>query len=217
MHYDKAPSIKTVIFDFGGVFTTSPMALAKTFATDAGVDPEGLMDIMLGDYGVESDHPWQRVERGELPLDEARTWARLETKHRLGVEIDPHDMMGQLMSEPVREPMLALVRDLRDAGNTVGLLTNNAKELRHQWGSLADWPSLFDAVVDSSEAGLRKPSPEAFALALQRCGEGDASRALMVDDFEQNVAGARSIGMHAVLVAEDPAPAVAEIRELVLR
>ncbi len=212
-----ASPIETVIFDFGGVFTTSPLAHVRHHAGEAGVDPAALVELMLGGYGNESEHPWQRVERGELALEECRIWARLESKRRFGIEIDPMEVMAPLMAEPVREAMIELVAELGQKGVTLGLLTNNARELRSTWGSLAEWDELFDQVIDSSEVGVRKPSPEAFQLALDRCDQSDAGRALMVDDFPENIAGARALGLAGVLVDEDPAPAIARIRELVLR
>ena len=206
---------ETVIFDLGGVFTGSPLAAARNAARQRGVDAESLIDVMIGRYGEESDHPWQRVERGELPLQEARRWVLAETKRRLGVEIDPMEVMAPLMAEPPRESMVRLAQSLRGRGLTLGLLTNNARELRSEWASLLDWESLFDEIIDSSEVGVRKPDPAAFLLALERCGQVDPERALMVDDFEVNVEGARAIGMKAVLVGEDPQPAIAEIEEMV--
>ncbi len=212
----RPPSIRTVVFDFGGVFTESPIAAARQAAIRRGVDPEALIELMLGDYGRDSDHPWQRVERGELSLDEVRIWACVETKRQFGVEIDPMDVMEALMEAPIRPCMVQLVEDLRSHGLNTALLTNNAKELRKHWEGLADWASLFHAVVDSSQIGVRKPSPEAFRFALDGCREADPTRALMIDDFTVNVIGAESIGMHGVLVGEDPAPAIASIRQLVL-
>jgi HAD superfamily hydrolase (TIGR01509 family) len=53
----------------------------------------------------------------------------------------------------------------------------------------------FDAVVTSAEAGVPKPEPNAFLLALERL-EVAASRALHVGDEEADERGARAAGMH---------------------
>jgi putative hydrolase of the HAD superfamily len=212
---DNNTSIRTVIFDFGGVFTVSPIQMAREAAELAGIDPDGFIDFMLGSYAEESDHPWQRVERGEIALEDCRTWARLETKRSFGVEMDPLDVMGSLMTSPVRSAMVDLVHELRDAGLGTGLLTNNAREMRGAWGKLADWDTMFDAIIDSSEAGVRKPSATAFNLALERCGEVDPARAIMIDDFATNIAGAEAVGMVGVLVGEDPTDAISRVREMV--
>jgi len=212
-----ANHITTAVFDFGGVFTASPLGLAREAAIQAGVDPDQLIALMLGDYGAESNHPWHRVERGEMSLDDARTWARAETMHRLGVEFDPMVVMAPLMSGKPRVEMVDLVSELRSAGVTTALLTNNAKELRPFWTALADWDSLFDHIVDSSEIGVRKPAHGAFLLALERCGTADPASAVMIDDFQVNLDGAAAVGMQTRLVEEDPTEAIAAIRQLVLR
>ena len=72
---------------------------------------------------------------------------------------------------------------------------------------------LFDDVVDSSAVGMRKPNPAIYELALARLGVTDTSRSVFLDDFEPNVAAARALAMHGILV-EHPDPAMAELRRL---
>jgi HAD superfamily hydrolase (TIGR01509 family) len=177
-------SIHAAVFDFGGVFTESPLRAARMAAEAAGVSPSGLIDLMMGDYGLDSDHPWQRVERGETSLDDYRTWVRAETLRRLGVEIDSVDVMLHLMTAPV-------------------------------WQAQADWPSMFDAIIDSGEIGCRKPAPDAFGAAIDALGVTDPGSALMIDDFEVNAEGARASGMRAVLVDADPTDAIKAARSAV--
>jgi HAD superfamily hydrolase (TIGR01509 family) len=62
---------------------------------------------------------------------------------------------------------------------------------------------------------VRKPDPAIFRAALERLDVGDPARAIFLDDFPGNVAAARVLGMHGILVGEDPASALAELRELV--
>jgi putative hydrolase of the HAD superfamily len=60
---------------------------------------------------------------------------------------------------------------------------------------------LVDAVVTSAEAGVAKPDPAIFALALARAGVDDPAAALHVgDSLEHDVAGALAAGMRAALV-----------------
>lgn len=208
-------SINAVVFDFGGVFTESPVAVVRAAAEDAGICPEGLIDLMLGGYGIESDHPWQRVERGEMALDDACAWARAQSLHQLGVEIDPLEVMQRLMTTPLRAEMIHLAKDIRRLGVPIAMLTNNARELAPVWKSQADWSSMFDVIVDSSEIGCRKPAPQAFQAALHALGMSDPSTTLMIDDFSVNVEGARKVGMQAIQVDEDPTEAVEAVRTAV--
>ncbi|MCA9553319.1 MAG: HAD family hydrolase, partial [Myxococcales bacterium] len=60
---------------------------------------------------------------------------------------------------------------------------------------------LFEVVVISQELGAQKPSPRAFAAALERLGVG-AARALYVgDDPVRDMAGARQAGLRTCWVA----------------
>src|SRR5688572_21441162 len=74
----------------------------------------------------------------------------------------------------------------------VGLLTNNVKE----WGGWREFypTDVFEVVVDSSEVGMRKPDPRIYRLTCERLGVAPA-RAAFVDDIEDNVAGARNVGL----------------------
>ena len=69
--------------------------------------------------------------------------------------------------------------------------------------------SRFDAVVDSSEVGHRKPERAIYDLTAERLGV-EPSRIIFLDDFGPNVAGARAAGWTAIHVT-DPIEALAEL------
>jgi HAD superfamily hydrolase (TIGR01509 family) len=73
---------------------------------------------------------------------------------------------------------------------------------------------LFDDIVDSHEVGMRKPNPAIYQLAMERVGARDVTRTVFLDDIERNVVAAHALGMHAILVGEDPQPAVDELLAL---
>jgi putative hydrolase of the HAD superfamily len=110
--------------------------------------------------------------------------------------------------------MVERARRLRSAGVRTALVTNNAREFREGWRSLVPADELFEHVVDSSEVGVRKPDPEIFRIALRRLGDPAPRRTLFLDDFEGNVTAARSLGIRALLVEQDPAPALAALDAL---
>ena len=60
-----------VLFDYGGVFTISPFAAVGDRGADLGVDPKLLVDTIFGPYDSDTDHPWHRLERGEVSLEAA--------------------------------------------------------------------------------------------------------------------------------------------------
>ncbi|PZE65749.1 hydrolase [Curtobacterium sp. MCBD17_021] len=86
----------------------------------------------------------------------------------------------------------------------VALLTNNgplAGRWLHQW--VPSLPPLFEEHLDTSSAfGARKPDPDVFRRVLEHHGV-PAERTFFADDMPENVAGARSVGITAVLVERD--------------
>jgi hypothetical protein len=64
-------SVSTVFFDFGGVFTYSPFTKIDEFGIQRGARPGEFVEIIFGSYHVDGDHPWHRLERGEISLEGA--------------------------------------------------------------------------------------------------------------------------------------------------
>jgi putative hydrolase of the HAD superfamily len=74
--------------------------------------------------------------------------------------------------------------------------------------------TISELVIDSSEVGIRKPDPAIYRLALERLGGIEPERSVFLDDAPGNVRAAEDLGMHAILVGDDPAPALAELEEV---
>jgi epoxide hydrolase-like predicted phosphatase len=209
-------TIDTVIFDLGGVLSLSGRAIdvARRFPSHP---PEVVMNVLMGDYASDHDHPWHRLERGEISMNEYReAVAPLIAEAGLVAAEPPPEFKnrtGVNFAFVRSEPMFALVDDLRAGGLRVGVLTNNVRELRSRWWDLVDFPSLFDDIVDSHEVGLRKPNAEIYHLALDRLGAA-AERTAFLDDMLVNVNAARAVGMHGVLVEDDQSGAIATVRDL---
>jgi epoxide hydrolase-like predicted phosphatase len=203
-----------VLFDFSGVLTTSAFGLISALGAAGGHSREDVLDLFFGPYDRDTDHPWHRVERGELPMAEYGAWLFAEAGAR-GISLT---QAGGLLGEMVvHEPVVAAVRRLRADGYKTAVVTNNALELRERWRTLVPLEELFDAVVDSCEVGCRKPDPRIFEIALERLGGVPPDRALFLDDHPGNIAGARAAGITGILVPEDdPAPALEELDRLLV-
>jgi putative hydrolase of the HAD superfamily len=202
-----------VLFDFSGVLTTSAFALMAALGEADGHTREEILDLFLGPYDRDTDHPWHRVERGELAMAEYGAWLVGEAAAR---QITLPSRSGGVLSEmTVQQPVVDRVRSLRYEGYLTALVTNNALELRERWRALVPLDELFDTVVDSCEVGVRKPDPRIYALALERLGGVAPERAVFLDDHPGNVAGAEAAGLVGILVPEDdPAPALVELDRL---
>ena len=200
--------IEAVLFDFGGVFTASPFEAAGD---------DVLRELIFGPYHQDTDHPWHRLERGELSLADARE-AIIALGRRAGVDSDPFLLFERMGSDgggtEARTSFVERARRLRGAGYRTALITNNVREFSRAWRRMVPVDELFEVVIDSSEVGVRKPDPEIFRLTLERLGGVAPERSLFLDDFAGNIAAARELGIRGVLVEPDPGSALAALDEL---
>lgn len=214
----RAANVRAVLFDFGGVFTLSPFEALRQATGSLEVDAEEALTIIFGPYDLDTDHPWHRVERGEMDLKSYRAEVELELASR-GLDLDPFQILAKLGSggtggRTIRDDVVDVVRRVRSSGRLTALVTNNALELRELWRPLLPLDELFDTVIDSCEVGVRKPDPQIFELALAQLGGVDPSDSVFLDDHPGNVAAASRLGMRAILVEPDHKPAMAELQRL---
>jgi putative hydrolase of the HAD superfamily len=203
-----------VLFDFGGVFTESPFEAARQFAASIGVSPDDMLDTVFGPYDHDSDHPWHRLERGEMSLMEAREQI-CELGTQRGFNADPFVVLAALRhAGGPRQNFLDRVGLIRRSGVRTAIVTNNVREFRDAWRAMIPVDDLFDVVVDSCEVGFRKPDPRIYRKALELIGDVAPARAIFVDDYEGNVRAARSLGLQGIVVATDPTQALDELDRL---
>ena len=202
-----------VIFDFGGVFIDSPFTALVEAAVARDLDPTEMLHIIFGPYDQDTDHPWHRLERGEVTVMEARDEIVASSTRDGGPAIDPFELLAALSGSEVRPEMVEFCRGLRDRGIATGLLTNNAKEFEEFWRPLLPLDELFDDVIDSSAVGLRKPDPRIYHLALERLGVA-AADTVFIDDAAGNVAGAERVGIRGVLIGPQRSDVAAALQEL---
>jgi putative hydrolase of the HAD superfamily len=201
-------SFDAVLFDFSGVLTTSPW---PALAASGGGD----LELVVGPYHEDTDHPWHRLERGEITLE---TWLTevqaLATSTGATFDLAPlQRLFGELQ---VHDDVVAHIVSLRSDGYRTALITNNVAEGSNAWRSLVAVDDLFDVVVDSSSVGMRKPNPAIFTHALELL-DVPADRAVFLDDAEGNLVGARRAGLRTVLVGDPPAGALAALDDLLGR
>jgi putative hydrolase of the HAD superfamily len=210
-------AIEAVLWDYGGVFSGSPFGAMAGVARELGVDPRRYLEIVFGPYDDDTDHPWHRLERGELALAAARDEI-IALGRGEGIDSDPLHLFGAMSRSGagLRAEVVDCARDLKSAGLRSGLVTNNAAEFRDYWRRSIPLDELFHCVIDSSEVGVRKPDPRIFELALARLGV-PAARTVFLDDYPGNVAAARRVGMQGVLVGDDYVGALEELARLLGR
>ena len=216
--------IDAVIFDFGGVLASNgrPSDVVKRFPNDPA---DKVMKVMMGEYGQDTNHPWHRLERGEISMLEYRQQlaplvleAGLQPMAPVGPPPQSNDpQVGSrdgvnIQFEP-NAPIIDLVHHLKAAGLRLGVLTNNVREFRDLWWPMLDFANIFDDVVDSHEVGMRKPNRAIYELTLNRLGV-EAHRTAFLDDAQSNVDAASAVGIYGIWVDIDPTQAVQRVRQL---
>jgi putative hydrolase of the HAD superfamily len=205
-------AVSAVVFDLGGVITESPMHAFAAYEAEAGL-PDGLIRRL---NSTDPDtNAWARYERNELDVDGFRAAFEAEAA-AAGYRVDAARVLGALAGE-LRPEMVAAVGALRAAGFPLALLSNNVAPMERT-GRLGELLGLFDAIVESSVEGVRKPEPEIYRRALARLSEAvgrpvAAEECAYLDDLGINLKPARALGFRTIKVV-DPAGALAELAAL---
>lgn len=207
-------TVEAVLWDVGGVFVPSPFSHMASFGPELGIEGDRVVELVFGPYDQDTDHPWHRLERGEMTFDDGNA-ALAAAAAAEGVTLDPIALLMRMGEggtvRLVRDEVLAAAQQVKADGYRTAIITNNIREFREGWGALFDVASVAEVVIDSSEVGLRKPNPAIFHLALERLGGIAPERTVFLDDAPGNVAAASALGIHAILVADDPTSALAEL------
>lgn len=199
-------SLRAVIFDLGGVVLGSPLHAIARFER-AHALPAGAVNRRVAEGGPEG--AWARLERGELSMEDFFPAFEAECRDS-GFSLDARQLFARMAEESRPRPqMLEAIRRIRSSGLRAGALTNN-------WVSEGDGMRLlaphFDAFVESSAVGLRKPDPRIYELACARLGVRPPEAAFL-DDIGSNLKAARALGMATIRVA-DPDAALRELEAL---
>jgi epoxide hydrolase-like predicted phosphatase len=210
-------AIEAVIFDYGGVLSTTPFAGIAEFERRMGYPERSLAQLLFGKGASPQgpteaipEHDWHLLETGRLTLDEfherlvARSEAALGERLDLGV----YAQFLRDLGVGIHWMVVHRVRELRAEGYRTAILTNNIKEWGRYWKESIPL-DLFDVIVDSCDVGIRKPDPEIFRLTCERLRVAPEG-AVFLDDTRRHVETARTVGLHGILV-RDPWAALAEL------
>lgn len=203
--------IRAIVSDFGGVLTTPLLQSFMAFQDQTGITTETLGKGMQAAAEANGENPLFEMERGEIT---EVAFLELLTDHLeplLGHRPEMH-RFKEIYFEALdpNPPMIELMRELKEAGYRMAMLTNNVREWEPLWRSMLPVDEIFETVVDSGFVGCRKPESRIYELTLERVGE-PADTCLFVDDVLVNVEGARRAGLHAVHFQHNE-QAIAEIR-----
>lgn len=179
--------IKAVFFDFDGVLTpdrTGTFTTCRYLAQATGIPLEDVLAAFEPHKAA--------LARGRTTRD--ATWPLVcET---LGRDIPRELLVRAFESTPLDTAMFAFANSLGRHGR-VGIVTDNPKDRMDVVRGTLWLDRLFDPIVVSAEEGCAKDDPEIFRRAQAKAGI-PAEQCVFIDNVEENVAVARSIGMHGL-------------------
>ena len=197
--------IQAVLWDFGGVFTTSPFEAFARFEKARGL-PENFIRTI---NSTNPDHnAWARFESSAIGVDEFDTAFREEAQAH-GHSVAGKDVL-ELLSGEFRPRMAAALAECKKHFK-VGCITNNMRKAGdgptmaandERADQAAKVMALFDVVVESSVEGVRKPQPRIYEIACERLGVAP-QYTVFLDDLGINLKPARAMGMTTIKVVTE--------------
>jgi len=196
----------TVIFDFGGVITSSPFEAFNRLEEERGLPRDFVRRVNAANP---DGNAWAKFERAEI---DAATFDTLfaEEARALGHELEGEAVLA-VIAGAVRPAMVAALDTLKDRGFTIACITNNvpggkmgvrgAGMTRSEEAAIevAGIMERFAHVIESSKAGVRKPDPRIYQMMCEKLGV-EPAECIYLDDLGINCKPASQLGMHAIKV-----------------
>jgi len=181
--------IQAVFWDLGGVIIrTEDRTRRAEWEARLGLPPRELDQIVFaGEMG-------RKAAIGQANTADVWAWVA----ERLGLDPQQLESLRQdfWRGEDLDFELVEYIRRLRPTYRT-GLISNAWPEIREQIENEWRIADAFDKLIISAEVGLAKPDPRIYQLALEGLGV-EASQAIFVDDFVENLEAASALGMHTV-------------------
>lgn len=206
---------KAVIWDFGGVITSSPFEAFNAYESDNGLPENFIRKINATNPDTNA---WALFERSEIDA------AAFDARFRAEALAQGHDVPGSdilaLLAGDLRPEMITVLDGLKARDYRIACITNNVKtgsgagmaRSQEKADAVAAVLARFEHVIESSEVGVRKPQPEIYTMACDKLGLAP-SACVFLDDLGINLKPARAMGMGTVKVL-NAAQAIADLSTL---
>ena len=197
--------IKVVLWDFGGVITSSPFEAFNRYEQERGLPADFLRRVNATNPDTNA---WAMLESSQVSPEEFDLLFAQESES-LGHRVPGLEVL-QLLAGDIRPKMVAALRAIKSRYR-IACITNNIKGAGEGPGMASDAGKaaqvgevmeLFDHVIESSLVGYRKPDPRIYQLACEKMG-CTPEEALFLDDLGINLKPARAMGMQTIKVLNE--------------
>jgi putative hydrolase of the HAD superfamily len=199
--------IRAVLFDFGGVISSSPFEAFAHLETERGLPADFIRTVNATNPDTNA---WAKLERGEVDLETfGSLWS--DEARALGHALDGRLVLERLAGE-IRPAMVDAIRSCGTKYKTACLTNNFTRAEAMLSEEVAAVYTLFDAILESRVLGVRKPDPRFYELACEAL-DVEPGQCVFLDDLGVNLKPARQLGMHTIKVS-DPDVALHALGEL---
>ena len=200
--------IEAVIWDFGGVLTTSPFEAFARFEKERGFPVDIIRRTNAANH---LENAWAKFERAEIDV-EAFDRLFAEESRAFGAGVRGKEVLPLLQGD-LRPEMVEALKRIKAQCRT-GCITNNlpANAIGSTSGRslyVAEVMALFDHIIESAKIGLRKPYPRIYRMMIDAL-KVDPAKCVYLDDLGVNLKPAREMGMTTIKVVDGP-QAIAEL------
>ena len=199
--------IRAVLFDFGGVISSSPFEAFADLEMQRGLPADFIRTVNATNPDTNA---WARLERGEVDVDSFGSLWSAEAL-ALGHALDGRLVLERLAGE-IRPSMVTAIRTCGTQFKTACLTNNFTRAEAVLSAEVAGVYALFDRVLESRVLGVRKPDPRFYTLACEELGVSP-DECVFLDDLGINLKPARALGMHTIKVT-DPDAALGELGKI---
>lgn len=201
------PNIEAIIWDFGGVFTSSPFEAFNLLEAEMGAPK----DFIRGINAINPEtNAWAQFESNSVSMDDFDELFAAESAaqgHRIPGKAVIARLSGTLRPRMVevlkickQHFQVACITNNVKAGHGPGMDTDQAKA-----NSVAGVMEIFGLVVESSKEGIRKPNPEIYKRTCEKLAVSP-TKCVFLDDLGINLKPAKALGMQTIKVlGEDQA------------
>lgn len=191
-----------VIFDFGGVITSSPFEAFNRLEEERGLPRDFVRRVNATNP---DDNAWAKFERAEIDTAGFDALFSAEAE-ALGQRLDGASVIVRLAGD-IRPEMVAALDRLKAKGFGLGCITNNVPAGKgagmarsaDKAQAIDAIMARFDHVIESSKVGLRKPDPRIYQMMCEALNVAPA-QCIYLDDLGINCKPAAALGMHAIKV-----------------
>ena len=192
---------KAVLWDFGGVITSSPFEAFNRYESERGLPKDFLRSINATNPDTNA---WAKLESSQVSVDEFDELFAQEAEAK-GQRVMGREVLD-LLSGDVRQEMVRALHLIKE-NHRIGCITNNVNtgqgpgmaKTTAKAAQIAEIMALFDVVIESSKVNIRKPDPAIYKMTCEQMSLRP-EETIYLDDLGINLKPARALGMTTIKV-----------------